>query len=837
LTDPVVTPSQPSRRKVEAIIFAVGAAAIAVIATSVIAGFRAEREPPALTLVVVGIALLATRWPVEFRLGSHHVAYMWTEAALVLSLVLVPPPYAVLGVGGGVLLAYLFRGLPSRKIVFNVGQAFVSSAAAYLAGSVITSDFDPGTVRGLVGLGIAGLVYALTCEVLTDVVVSAVQRVPIRAVAFSGMGLDQALTVVILAIALSIAVGTRWSLAAVAVLPVLVVALRQIHASTMRAREHEQAIRDLESATSALSKLDGTEVLDSLVGGVARLCRAELVEVALAEGTLVQGGRDGLDDAADVTGLTAMTSTPLDVGDEHVGEIRLRFAEPVALTEAEQRALRTLAAIGAVAIVNARRHERTAYDAAHDSLTDLPNRRTLLAAADDALLGAHAHVALIVVDLDRFKEVNDTLGHATGDALLCVVADRLRSAVGSDGLVARLGGDEFAVLIAGGLEGLATAVAERVRTVLQRPARIDAGAGAEVAVAVVGSIGVASVPIDQRPIDPVPIASVPIDQRPSVDGLPPVTSTELLRQADVAMYHAKSTSAGTIHYDPATDPTSLQRLLMEPQLRAAFEDPEQLVVLYQPQVDLSTGAPVGAEALVRWNHPVYGLLTPEVVIPAVERAGLDHALTLLVLERALAARARWVEEFGVDVRVAVNLSPRMMLDRSLPDAVREALRRHATEPERLIVEIPETVAVTDLDGVAGVVGALHLTGVQIALDDFGTGGAPLTLLARMPVDEVKLDRSFVAAMTTNATAEAIVRGTVDLSRSLDLRTVAEGVESATVDRALRDLGCDSGQGYHYGRPLVADAAGQVMAEAKKIARSQASAGVIRLATVRRRPRL
>jgi EAL domain-containing protein (putative c-di-GMP-specific phosphodiesterase class I) len=177
-----------------------------------------------------------------------------------------------------------------------------------------------------------------------------------------------------------------------------------------------------------------------------------------------------------------------------------------------------------------------------------------------------------------------------------------------------------------------------------------------------------------------------------------------------------------------------------------------------------------------------------------------------------------------------------MLDRTFPDAVHDVLRRHRTAPEQLVVEVPETVAVTDLDAVSDVLGGLHRLGVQIALDDFGTGGAPLTLLARMPVDEVKIDRSFVAEMARNPTAEAIVRATVDLARGLGVRTVAEGVESTTVDQALRDLGCDAGQGYRYARPLDRDAAGISMRDALRDTRIRASAGVVRLATVRRRPR-
>jgi diguanylate cyclase (GGDEF)-like protein len=513
-----------------------------------------------------------------------------------------------------------------------------------------------------------------------------------------------------------------------------------------------------------------------------------------------------------------MTTASVSAGGRHLGEIRLRFGREIRLTEAERRALATLAAVGGVAIVNARQHERTMYEATHDPLTDLLNRRALMAAVDTALYRDPARVALFLIDLDRFKDVNDRLGHTTGDAVLRAVGQRLRDALGNDGQVGRLGGDEFAMLLPAATPVSLMSVADRARAALGTPVRVETGGGGEVTVTVSGSVG---------------IAASATAENPSAAG---VSDVEMLRRADVAMYRAKSGGGGTSYYDAASDPMSLQRLLFEPDLRAAVEDPAQIVVEYQPQFEFAAGAPVAAEALVRWRHPVYGLLKPEVVIPAVERCGLDRALTMVILDRAVAARNVWADTYGVDVRVAVNVAPRTMLDRTFPDAVRDVLHRHRTPPERLVVEVPETVAVTDLDAVADVIGALHRLGVQIALDDFGTGGAPLTLLARMPVDEVKIDRSFVADTARNVTAEAIVRATVDLAHGLGLRTVAEGVDSTAVDQAVRDLGCDAGQGYRYGRPVDQETAGTWMQEAQRDARMRASAGVVRLATARRRPR-
>jgi diguanylate cyclase (GGDEF)-like protein len=631
------------------------------------------------------------------------------------------------------------------------------------------------------------------------------------------VGLDQFVLLGNLAVGTGFAWLVHWTPWAVALLPGAVWVTARIHSSGVRMREHEQAFRDLQLATEMLSRLDGREVLEALVTGAARLCRAELVEVVLADGTVLRGDADTILPSAEITDLPHMTAASLNAGGRHLGEVRLRFAGEISLTEAERRALSTLAAVGGVAIANARQHERTRYDATHDPLTELPNRRALMEAADVALQRDADQVALFVIDLDRFKEVNDTLGHMAGDVLLCVTAERLREALGEEGLVARLGGDEFAVLLSTSAPAVLTGVADRVRAVLATPVRLDAGA-TEVTVTVIGSIGVATADTAED----------------SFAG--GVGALELLRRADVAMYRAKGNGGGVAHYGEGSDPMSLQRLLLEPELRAAVADPAQIVVEYQPQLAFDSGAPVGAEALVRWNHPVYGVLHPDVIIPAVERCGLDRVLTMVVLERAVAARNRWARDYGVDVRIAVNVAPRTMLDRTFPDAVQEVLRRHRTEPDRLVVEVPETVAVTDLDAVSDVLGGLHRLGVQIALDDFGTGGAPLTLLARMPVDEVKIDRSFVGEMSRNATAEAIVRATVDLARGLGLRTVAEGVESTTVEQALRDLGCDAGQGFRYERAVGEAAAGASMRDAQRAARTRSSAGVVRLAAVRRRAR-
>jgi diguanylate cyclase (GGDEF)-like protein len=798
---------------------AVGVVICGLSATSgLLDGSLLGTQPYASLVCAAVLTYLGLRWPFRFRLRSQVVYYTWAEIGFLLAVAVDARPAIVVASAAGAALS--FAGRQSlKKVAFNTAVIAVSGAVALgVANLVAAGTPSPETARGLFALFLCGLVHALCTELATDLVVSTAERVPFRVVALGNVGLDQFILIGNLAVGTGFAVLVHyWTPWAVGLLPGAVWVTARIHSSGVRMREHEQAFRDLQGATEMLSRLDGREVLEALVTGAARLCRAELVEVVLADGTVLRGDAQNILPSAEITELPHMTTASLSAGGEHLGEIRLRFAAEIALTEAERRALSTLAAVGGVAIANARQHERTRYDATHDPLTELPNRRALMEAADAALRRDAAQVSLFVIDLDRFKEVNDTLGHMAGDVLLCATAERLRDLLGEEGLVARLGGDEFAVLLPTSAPVALAGIADRVRAVLATPVRLDAGA-TEVAVTVIGSIGVAT-------------AVAPED--PSAGG---IGALELLRRADVAMYRAKAGGGGVAHYGEASDPMSLQRLLLEPDLRAAVADPEQIVVEYQPQLSFDTGAPVGAEALVRWNHPVYGVLHPDVIIPAVERCGLDRVLTMVVLERAVAVRARWADDYGVDVRIAVNVAPRTMLDRTFPDAVADILHRHRTEPDRLVVEVPETVAVTDLDAVGDVLGGLHRLGVQIALDDFGTGGAPLTLLARMPVDEVKIDRSFVGEMSRNATAEAIVRATVDLAHGLGLRTVAEGVESTIVEQALRDLGCDAGQGFRYERPVDEATAGASMRDAQRDARARSSAGVVRLAAVRRRPR-
>jgi diguanylate cyclase (GGDEF)-like protein len=426
-------------------------------------------------------------------------------------------------------------------------------------------------------------------------------------------------------------------------------------------------------------------------------------------------------------------------------------------------------------LVDRLRHEVTEreYQATHDVLTGLPNRRVFATRVDEALRDEQALTAVMIIDLDGFKEINDTLGHHTGDEVLRIVGDRLASTVGVRGTVARLGGDEFAICLPG-LHSLEAAreCAQELDDCLDEPVTVD-GLSLEIG----GSVGVAV--------------------GPEQGG----TCAVLMQRADVAMYQAKSRGAGVELYEPSEDTNSARRLALVGDLRRALEGGE-LEVHFQPQVSLSSGRPVAAEALARWKHPELGPVSPEEFIPLAERAGLIRALTLLVLDRAVGECTSWQSDEG-QVGVAVNLSVRNLVDVGLPGQVAEILRVHGLPARLLTLEITESHIMSDPARCMVVLTALDRLGVTLSIDDFGTGYSSLAYLKRLPVSEVKIDKGFVIGMGRDADDGAIVRGTINLAHDLGLSVVAEGVEDDASWHALARFGCDTAQGWLVGRPLPA----------------------------------
>ena len=406
-----------------------------------------------------------------------------------------------------------------------------------------------------------------------------------------------------------------------------------------------------------------------------------------------------------------------------------------------------------------------------DELSGLPNRRALLEGAqrmlDDATAARPA--ALLLLDLDGFKEVNDSLGHHAGDQLLRQVGPRLSEALGDGELLGRLGGDEFAVLLPQASLEDAQKRAERFRELILQPFTVE-----DIRLHVGVSIGVATAPV------------------------PAATVAELLRCADVAMYAAKSTREGVHVYVPDPDGGTGDRLRTMEELRTALES-NQLLVHLQPQTALDDGRVVGAEALVRWQHPRRGLLSPAALLPAAQQAGLMRQLTDLVVELSLDAAARWWPVHRVPV--SVNLSAANVTDLDLPWKVEDALARHGLPAEALTLELVEDTLMADPERGRAVLGELRRLGIRTSIDDYGTGYSSLAYLRHLPADELKLDRSLTADVDADARAAAIVRHTVALAHDLGLSLVAEGVEDAATAAVLADLGCDVAQGYAIARPM------------------------------------
>ena len=420
--------------------------------------------------------------------------------------------------------------------------------------------------------------------------------------------------------------------------------------------------------------------------------------------------------------------------------------------------------------------ERTEHRATHDELTGLPNRLLFRDRVERAIAGARRDgrlAAVLVMDVDRFREINDTLGHHAGDRVIAAVAARLRGVMRASDSLARLGGDEFAILMPSVMEASApSALADRIRGALAAPLILQG-----VTLDLHASIGIAVHP----------------DHGDDV--------TVLLQRAEIAMYVAKDARSGVEIYDPATDDHSTERLALVGELRHAL-DRDELVVHYQPQATIADGRVRWVEALVRWQHPERGLLGPVEFVQLAEHTGLIHPLTRHVLRAALEQCRRWRDR-GIELSVAVNLSVRDLVDLDLPAAIAAELDRCGLPPQALGIEITETMLVLEQNRTIEVLGRLQRMGVRISLDDFGTGWSSLQYLSQLPVDELKIDRSFIRDLTSNHTGSSIVESTVNLARALGLTTVAEGVETAEVWDRLARLGCDVAQGYFVSRPLPA----------------------------------
>ncbi|WP_433356314.1 putative bifunctional diguanylate cyclase/phosphodiesterase [Micromonospora saelicesensis] len=777
---------------------------------------------PARFGIAVAVLALAQLARLRFRSAAGMVSITWGEAALIVCLYLTPagwlPSATLLGTG----LAWTLLSLHNdRRPALEIVRIAASLAAASaLAVSVTTALgrplLSPPTPMLALAVIAGSVTYLLVTAWLGGVTLGLRHGLPI------GPPLLAALRGKLLMFVGNVAVGLvvvalleldpRWLL----LLPPLLWLLQQTYRYRLRSDQERRTWRAFAEATAALNQLDERGVASAAVTGALTLFNAELVDVdvARADGRWHRYRGDASGQLVDrETGSQDQSeldehelSRALSVGATPVGRLRVRFPRSAPPTARERDAVAAFGDALAAALHDAATHRelrlvtaRSSYEAVHDPLTGLANRAAMLSKGDQSLRQlSHDHpVALLLLDINQFKEVNDTLGHAAGDQLLRLTANRLSALARAGDLLGRLGGDEFALLLtAVPVLGDRTApmahALRQAREIAERLAAPTEVAGVRMSIEV--SVGV------------VVAAAGTADL------------TELLRRADIAMYQAKEGGGNVAAYDGARDAASTDQLALLAELREALKVDDQLVLALQPAVDLATGAPTGVEALIRWQHPRRGWLNPADFIRPVENSEQLGTFTRYVLNKALSVAAGWARE-GLDVPISVNLSARSLLDPRLPAEIAEALRRHQVPPHRLVLEITETVVMSELEVIDEVLATLRSMGVQLAVDDFGTGFSSLTFLTRIAVDELKVDRSFVIRMADSPEAAAIVRTTVGLAHELGLRVVAEGVETAEQRMALAELGCTSAQGYHFFKPMPADKIGAVLGSLRDSAES------------------
>jgi diguanylate cyclase (GGDEF)-like protein len=766
-----------------------------------------------LALVFLGLFLGAEMAVVQFEIRRHHFVVTLADIPFVLALAYLPP-VTLLVVR---VLVYAFvqwrRGTVPVKAAFNIALMAAGTACAnlvVLSGGPIDPR-DPGTWAVLA-------VAVLTTDAVQVAgvagVISLVQgRLAPQELASTAVP-GAVVAVVNTTIGLAVLVILQQGPAAYLLLAVLVAFFFLMYRSYARSSNQHRTLTEIYDLTGAISDTphDGT-LPDVLLGRVRRLLQAEYAtlwlpaqgrhpEVLLSaraddKGLLdVAGTPESLRKQAVETGQTVAASAklgddqlrtqlrehgtkdaivvPLRASSAVIGtlEVAGRLGDNLSFDPNDVRLLEAIAAHAAVAVENNRLVDRLRFDAYHDALTALPNRRRINQALEEAVRvrAPGEVVAVLMFDVDGLRDVNDSLGHAAGDQLLAEVATRLRTLSPPAALVGRVGGDEFVVTLRLPNAEAALQLAAELRGQLQDPM----------------TFGSLTLDVD---------TAVGLSLHPE-HGSDPAT---LLQRADVATHSAKALAGGVQLFDLALESRSVRRLGLAGDLRRALDN-DELEVYFQPKVTLRDRRLVGVECLARWEHPTHGAVQPEDFVAVAEHTGQLARLTEVVLREGLRRARQWVDA-GRPLSVAVNLSPRTLVDPAFPDRVDELLQEYGVSPDRLTLEITEDGVVDGVDRLLPTLRRLYDLGVHLSVDDFGTGYSSLSYLRRLPVHEVKVDRSFVQGMATDPGDLAIVRAVVDISRHFGLSVVAEGVESELTLELLEEIGCDIGQGFLFSRPL------------------------------------
>jgi diguanylate cyclase (GGDEF)-like protein len=745
---------------------------------------------------------LTERFVVHVPLGKENYSLSFNEAPLVMGLFFLTPDHLVLAglVGVGTTMALLFRAAPI-KIAFNLALWLIQATVAIWVFVGALYLFQSSGDTSATASWLAVLAAMLATHVVSSLAVFAVISVRVGQVDARLLGVNLSVgavgTLVVTDLGLLTALIIRREPAALGLLAVLGVltflVYRGYHVQRLRYGRLELLYEFTRSVDESVRDESVLETINREARTLLRARHSEVVPCddavdstvwwrSACEGhvLLLPRGKDGVGHTAlrrsgHLDGLAA----PLRDGGRIIGVLLVadRLDDVSTFDREDARLFEALAGHASIALANSGLVDRiraaaaeTEYLSRHDPLTGLPNRLHFQQQLERRLLSTGAATVLLM-DLDRFKEVNDTLGHDVGDQLLEQVGHRLRRIQNEETVVARLGGDEFAVLLGDDdvhLEGMV----QRISRDFGKPFYLG-----DVDLDVSASIGIAVGPRDGS------------------------SAALLLRRAEVAMYDAKHRLAGVSHYSPDRDPYSARRLSLISDLARALDE-GTLELHYQPQADPRTGQVRGVEALLRWKHPVWGAVTPDEFVPLAEHTGLIRPLTGFVIETAVRQCAAW-RAAGTPVQIAVNVSMRNLLEPELADIVARLLLRNNLPASLLKLEVTESAIVSEPERAVTALERMVDLGLSVSVDDFGTGYSSLTRLRNLPVHEVKIDREFVRHIADNSQDLAIVRAVINLGHDLGLRVVAEGVEEQSCWSLLEELDCDLIQGFLLARPMPA----------------------------------
>ncbi|MGH3798799.1 MAG: putative bifunctional diguanylate cyclase/phosphodiesterase [Pseudonocardiaceae bacterium] len=807
-----------------------GAFVAPLVLAAGVAGITAVRStavPLDLGVLLEGLALaagfvVARSLAIEVDVRRDTARITPTEIPLVIGLLFLPGPVVLAAYVGVVVIARLIRRDNWSKLLFNVSYATLTVAVTDLLAYQVVKPTWPWVPQWSAVLAGFVIAHAITSCLTWVFVVLLDRRRPgesarpvvhiyLTGLLNAGLGLAAAETVL----------TVPWGVLLVGLLAVIVAAVYRAYYGLLRDQRDLGVLNDLSLRVAvagqgeddsrpesggdgwstamelAREQLNATRVVlhripdeggpHTVVAGrplPRALSQSDIAAVAPADrqvgtGQVLRLGASSLDPVI-ASALTAreaseMLVVPLRGAEQLLGviEVHDRQSRVRGFGKADERLVETLASHLATAMDNRRLVAQLRHDAYHDSLTNLRSRLGFREAATEMLRRDSTPGAVIVIDLDLLSEVNDALGHVWGDRVVVGAGERLRRTLPDQALTARLEGDTFAALLVGVDSQRALQVAEQVQVALSKPYPVD-----KLAVECTAVVGVA------------------------LTGIEPTRDADtLLQRADMALRAARCADETVRCYVPSMSQLLLRRFQLVTQFRQAL-DSGQFDVHFQPQLALLTRRVIGVEALVRWHHPEFGMLDPREFVTVVEATGLIDPLTDFVLDRSLRQCRSWLDR-GLSLSIAVNLSVRNLADTAFPRRVADALQRHQVPPELLGLELTESAVMSDPERALPVLRGLHGLGVRIAVDDFGTGYSSLAYLRRLPVDEVKIDKSFVFGLASDLGDLAVVRAIVELGHSLGLIVVAEGVEQDATRHQLEEMGCDVAQGFLISRPLAA----------------------------------